>query len=50
VAALQAAGPMAAFGLAESLGYRDQISNKVVDALGDLSGGLRLHDQQQDDQ
>jgi 3-hydroxyisobutyrate dehydrogenase len=38
------AGPLAAFGLADSLGYRDQISNRVVDALGDLAGGIRLHD------
>ena len=44
VPSLQAAGPLAAFGLASSLGYRDQISNKVVDALGDLAGGIRLHD------
>jgi 3-hydroxyisobutyrate dehydrogenase len=44
VPSLQAAGPLAAFGLAESLGYRDQISNKVVDALGDVAGGIRLHD------
>jgi 3-hydroxyisobutyrate dehydrogenase len=44
VPALQAAGPLAAFGLASSLGYRDQISNKVVDALGDLAGGIRLHE------
>ena len=43
VPSLQAAGPLAAFGLASSLGYRDQISNKVVDALGDLAGGIRLH-------
>jgi len=49
VPALQAAGPMAAFGLAESLGYRDQISNKVVDALGDLAGGIRLYEQQHDE-
>jgi 3-hydroxyisobutyrate dehydrogenase len=49
VPALQAAGPMAAFGLAESLGYRDEISNRVVDALGDLAGGLRLYDQQHDE-
>lgn len=41
---LQAAGPLAAFGLATSLGYGDQISNKVVDALGDVAGGIRLHD------
>jgi len=44
VPSLQAAGPLAAFGVASSLGYRDQISNKVVDALGDLAGGIRLHD------
>ena len=42
VPSLQSAGPLAAFGLADSLGYRDQISNRVVDALGDLAGGLRL--------
>jgi 3-hydroxyisobutyrate dehydrogenase len=44
VPSLQAAGPLAAFGLAGGLGYRDQISNKVVDALGDVAGGIRLHD------
>jgi 3-hydroxyisobutyrate dehydrogenase-like beta-hydroxyacid dehydrogenase len=40
---LLSAGPLAAFGLAGSLGYRDQISNRVVDALGDIAGGIRLH-------
>ena len=49
VPSLQAAGPLAAFGLASSLGYRDQISNKVVDALGDLAGGIRLHETSQGD-
>jgi 3-hydroxyisobutyrate dehydrogenase len=44
VPGLAASGPLAAFGLANSLGYRDQISNKVVDALGDVAGGVRLHD------
>ena len=29
-------------GLARALGYADEISNTVVDALGDLSGGVRL--------
>jgi len=43
VASLNAAGPMACFGLATALGYGDQISNRVVDALGDVSGGIRLH-------
>jgi 3-hydroxyisobutyrate dehydrogenase len=42
VPSLLSAGPLAAFGLADSLGYRDQISNRVVDALGDLAGGVRL--------
>jgi 3-hydroxyisobutyrate dehydrogenase len=42
VPSLNAAGPVAAFGLANSVGYRDQISNRVVDALGDIAGGVRL--------
>ncbi|WP_422768689.1 NAD(P)-dependent oxidoreductase [Plantactinospora sp. WMMC1484] len=37
------AGPLASFGLARALGYADEISNTVVDAIGDLSGGVRLH-------
>jgi 3-hydroxyisobutyrate dehydrogenase len=38
------AGPscLGAFHLAAALGYGDQISNRVVDALGDVSGGIRL--------
>ncbi len=44
VPSLQSAGALAAFGLANSLGYRDQISNRVVDALGDVAGGVRLHE------
>ena len=44
VPGLAATGPLAAFGLANSLGYRDQISNRVVDALGDVAGGIRLHE------
>ena len=43
VTSLNAAGPLASFGLASALGYGDQISNKVVDAIGDVSGGIRLH-------
>jgi hypothetical protein len=31
-------------GLAENLGYRDQISNRVVDAIGDAAGGVRVSD------
>ncbi|KGD96062.1 3-hydroxyisobutyrate dehydrogenase [Achromobacter sp. RTa] len=42
VASLNAAGPVASFGLATALGYGDQISNRVVDAIGDVSGGVRL--------
>ncbi len=43
VASLNASGPMACFGLGTALGYGDQISNRVVDAIGDVSGGVRLH-------
>jgi 3-hydroxyisobutyrate dehydrogenase len=43
VPGLNAAGPLASFGLAENLGYGDQISNRVVDAIGDVSGGVRVH-------
>jgi 3-hydroxyisobutyrate dehydrogenase-like beta-hydroxyacid dehydrogenase len=42
VPSLNAPGPIASFGLANSLGYRDQISNRVVDAIGDISGGVRV--------
>jgi len=41
---LNGAGSVASFGLAARLGYGEQISNRVVDALGDLAGGIRLHD------
>jgi 3-hydroxyisobutyrate dehydrogenase-like beta-hydroxyacid dehydrogenase len=44
VSSLNSAGPIASFGLARALGYADQISNRVVDAIGDISGGVRLHD------
>lgn len=43
VSSLNAAGPLASFGLGTALGYGDQISNRVVDAIGDVSGGVRLH-------
>ena len=39
---LTAAGTLGCFTLAASLGYGDQISNRVVDALGDVAGGLRV--------
>jgi 3-hydroxyisobutyrate dehydrogenase-like beta-hydroxyacid dehydrogenase len=43
VPSLHASGPVAAFGSAIQRGYGDQISNKVADAIGDMSGGRRLH-------
>jgi 3-hydroxyisobutyrate dehydrogenase-like beta-hydroxyacid dehydrogenase len=49
VSSLNAAGPIAAFGLARSLGYADDISNTVVDAIGDISGGVRLFDGERKD-
>ncbi|GAB3615571.1 3-hydroxyisobutyrate dehydrogenase [Okibacterium endophyticum] len=44
VSSLNASGPLASFGLASALGYGEQISNRVVDAFGDVSGGIRLSD------
>ncbi|PXY22353.1 3-hydroxyisobutyrate dehydrogenase [Prauserella muralis] len=44
VPTLNVSGPLASFGLANSLGYADQISNRVVDAIGDVAGGVRLHE------
>jgi 3-hydroxyisobutyrate dehydrogenase len=43
VASLNASGPLASFSLATALGYGDVISNRVVDAIGDVSGGIRLN-------
>jgi 3-hydroxyisobutyrate dehydrogenase len=37
---------LAAFHLAAALGYGDQISNRVVDAIGDIAGGVRINDQE----
>jgi 3-hydroxyisobutyrate dehydrogenase len=50
VASLNASGPMASFGLATALGYGELISNRVVDAIGDVSGHVRLHSQPNGDQ
>ncbi len=44
VPSLNAAGCVATFGLAAALGYGEQISNRVVDALGDVAGGVRLQE------
>ncbi|GGL32511.1 NAD(P)-dependent oxidoreductase [Phycicoccus endophyticus] len=42
VPSLHLSGPVAAFGTALQTGRADQISNRVVDALGDLADGVRL--------
>jgi 3-hydroxyisobutyrate dehydrogenase-like beta-hydroxyacid dehydrogenase len=49
VPSLNAAGCVASFGTAARLGYGEQISNRVVDALGDLAGGVRVHNGSADD-
>lgn len=35
---------LAAFEVVNALGYENQISNRVVDGIGDLAGGIRLQD------
>jgi 3-hydroxyisobutyrate dehydrogenase-like beta-hydroxyacid dehydrogenase len=45
VPSLNASGPIASFGLANNTGYAQMISNRVVDAIGDVAGGVRLHDE-----
>jgi 3-hydroxyisobutyrate dehydrogenase-like beta-hydroxyacid dehydrogenase len=42
VCSLNADGPIATFELAAERGYGDVISNRVVDAIGDVSGGVRI--------
>ncbi len=49
VAGLHSSGPIAAFGLARALGSADEISNTVVDAIGDVSGGIRLADRSEEE-
>jgi 3-hydroxyisobutyrate dehydrogenase len=39
---------LGAFDFAGALGYGNQISNRVVDAIGDLAGGVRLQDFERD--
>jgi 3-hydroxyisobutyrate dehydrogenase-like beta-hydroxyacid dehydrogenase len=36
---------LATFQVVNQMGYGKQISNRVVDGLGDLAGGIRIHDQ-----
>jgi 3-hydroxyisobutyrate dehydrogenase-like beta-hydroxyacid dehydrogenase len=47
VVSLNSSGPLASFGVAKALGYADEISNTVVDAIGDISGGVRLREQEE---
>ena len=35
---------LATFEVVNALGYEDKISNRVVDGIGDLAGGVRLHE------
>jgi 3-hydroxyisobutyrate dehydrogenase len=42
VATFNAAGSLATYRAAKGLGYNDLVSNRVVDALGDLAGGARV--------
>jgi 3-hydroxyisobutyrate dehydrogenase-like beta-hydroxyacid dehydrogenase len=35
-------GTLTAFQVSNAMGYADMISNRVVDALGDLAGGVRV--------
>ena len=43
VAGLHASGPLASFGAGIATGRAGEISNTVVDVIGDLSGGIRVH-------
>jgi hypothetical protein len=42
VTSFTGAACLGAFNLAIALGYGDQISNRVVDAIGDVAGGVRI--------
>ena len=46
VTTLVGPGTLTAFRVSNALGYGDMISNRVVDALGDLAGGVRVTDQE----
>jgi len=46
VATLIGPGTLTAFQVSNALGYGDMISNRVVDALGDLAGGVRVAEQE----
>jgi 3-hydroxyisobutyrate dehydrogenase len=49
VTSLSGPSCLGAFHLASALGYGDQISNRVVDAIGDIAGGVRLHDERSEE-
>jgi 3-hydroxyisobutyrate dehydrogenase len=44
VTSFTGAACLGTFDLATALGYGEQISNRVVDAIGDVAGGVRLYD------
>ncbi len=46
VSTLIGPGTLTAFQIANALGYADVISNRVVDAYGDLAGGVRVAQQE----
>jgi 3-hydroxyisobutyrate dehydrogenase len=47
VVTLTGPGTLSAFQVSDALGYGDMISNRVVDALGDLAGGVRVAEQEE---
>jgi 3-hydroxyisobutyrate dehydrogenase len=47
VVTLTGPGTLTAFQVSNALGYGDLISNRVVDALGDLAGGVRVSEQKE---
>lgn len=46
VTTLVGPGTLTAFQVSNALGYGDMISNRVVDAVGDLAGGIRVAEQE----
>ena len=49
VVTLTGPGTLTAFQVSNALGYGDLISNRVVDALGDLAGGVRVGQSEQEE-
>ena len=47
VVTLTGPGTLTAFQVSNALGYGEMISNRVVDALGDLAGGVRVSEQKE---